>query len=180
MSRVIDPERIASGDLDEDEIMYLLQRGVLDVTQLSLDEQEAVRERLDQSGSHPPHYYANTGNVNTSGETIEELERRLARMKAEQGMSGEDGSSPGTAAETMAREVRRQKRRITADDEEPDEDTDDDDVEDDEPEDYSTERGWDNDRRRAELTRRGLSIDGNRDELIARLVADDEAKAEGE
>jgi len=38
-------------------------------------------------------------------------------------------------------------------------------------EDY--EEGWNNNQRRAELTRRNLSIDGNKDELIARLRRSD-------
>jgi len=42
---------------------------------------------------------------------------------------------------------------------------------DDAEEDY--EEGWNNNQRRAELTRRGLSIDGNKDELIARLRRSD-------
>lgn len=40
-----------------------------------------------------------------------------------------------------------------------------------EPEDY--EEGWNNEERRAELSRRGLSVDGKKDELIARLLASD-------
>lgn len=42
---------------------------------------------------------------------------------------------------------------------------------DDEEEDY--EEGWNNNQRRAELARRKLSIDGNKDELIARLRRSD-------
>lgn len=42
---------------------------------------------------------------------------------------------------------------------------------DDDEEDY--EEGWNNNQRRAELTRRNLSIDGNKDELIARLRRSD-------
>lgn len=38
---------------------------------------------------------------------------------------------------------------------------------DDEEEDY--EEGWNNDQRRAELARRGLSIDGKKEDLVARL-----------
>lgn len=40
-------------------------------------------------------------------------------------------------------------------------------VEEEGEEDY--EEGWNNNQRRAELVRRGLSVDGNKDELIARL-----------
>ena len=45
-------------------------------------------------------------------------------------------------------------------------------------EDY--EGGWNNDTRRAELAKRGLSTDGTKDELIARLVADDAAEDDDE
>lgn len=43
---------------------------------------------------------------------------------------------------------------------------------DDEPETY--EDGWTNDQRRAELSRRGLSIDGKKDDLISRLLRSDQ------
>lgn len=42
---------------------------------------------------------------------------------------------------------------------------------DDEEEDY--EDGWNNDQRRAELSKRGLSVDGKKDDLIARLRRSD-------
>jgi hypothetical protein len=44
-------------------------------------------------------------------------------------------------------------------------------IDDDDEEDY--EVGWSNDQRRAELTRRGLSVTGNKSELIARLRRND-------
>jgi hypothetical protein len=44
-------------------------------------------------------------------------------------------------------------------------------VDDDEEEDY--EDGWNNDQRRAELSTRGLSVDGKKDDLIARLRRSD-------
>lgn len=42
---------------------------------------------------------------------------------------------------------------------------------DEEEEDY--EEGWNNDQRRAELARRGLSIDGKKEDLVARLRRSD-------
>jgi hypothetical protein len=42
-------------------------------------------------------------------------------------------------------------------------------VDDDEEETYTTDAGWNNDKRRAELSRRGLSLEGGRDDFIARL-----------
>lgn len=44
---------------------------------------------------------------------------------------------------------------------------------DDEEDDYSNENGWNNDSRRAELSKRGLSVDGNKEALIARLRRSD-------
>jgi hypothetical protein len=58
------------------------------------------------------------------------------------------------------------------------EDEDGESEEEDGPEDY--DRGWTNNDRRAELSKRGLSIDGTKEELIARLVADDEENSESE
>lgn len=45
------------------------------------------------------------------------------------------------------------------------------DDDDEEEEDY--DEGWNNDKRRAELSSRGLSTEGSKDELIARLLEDD-------
>lgn len=166
MSRVIEPERIAEFDLDEDEMRYLAQRGQLDESRLDSEQREQLREALDGSGQSPPHAFANTGTMNTAGETIEDLERRLERMKEEQASQ--------QAAESMQREVRRQRRPVTSEDPEEGPDEDEDGEEDEsEPEAYATEDGWTNDTRRAELSRRGLSIDGDKQELIDRLVADD-------
>lgn len=165
MSKVIEPQRIATGDLSDEEVLYLAQRGQLDESVLDEEQREALRESLDGSAQSPPHAFANTGTMNTAGESIEDLERRLARMKEEQ--------AAHDAAEAMTREVRRQRRPITADDPEDGPEEDDEDDEDAEPEDYSTERGWTNDSRRGELSRRGLSVDGDKAELIGRLMADD-------
>lgn len=38
---------------------------------------------------------------------------------------------------------------------------------------YSKDEGWNNDKRRAELAKRGLSTDGNMDEMIGRLRRSD-------
>ena len=47
----------------------------------------------------------------------------------------------------------------------------------DEGEETDYDEGWTNDERRAELASRGLDTDGNKQELIDRLKADDEANA---
>lgn len=44
---------------------------------------------------------------------------------------------------------------------------------DDEEDEEDYEEGWNNDARRAELSKRGLSIEGTKDELIARLIRSD-------
>lgn len=137
MSRTIDLSNGVEG-LDEDELLYLAQR----------DNQEALAElqrreiSTDQSGGRPLEEVANTGDANTRGESIEELEARLARMKAEQ----------------------------AADEDESDE-------EDDEEMDYES---MSNDDLRAELARRDLSVSGKKEDLIARLEADDASEEDDE
>lgn len=43
---------------------------------------------------------------------------------------------------------------------------------------YSNEEGWNNDKRRAELSRRGLSVSGSKDDLIGRLKRHDSGQLE--
>lgn len=79
MSKDIDTSNGVEG-LSDDDLLYLAQR----------DNQDAIRElenrnaSLDQSADRPLEQVPNTGDANTRGETIEELEARLARMRAEQ------------------------------------------------------------------------------------------------
>lgn len=85
MSRKIDTSD-GYGDLSDEDLQYLAQR----------DDQEAAAELNDRGGSidvskpRPIEEVANTGDANTSGESIEELEQRLARMKEEQGAGEAD------------------------------------------------------------------------------------------
>ena len=83
MSKTID---LSGGveDLSEDDLLYLAVRD----DQAAMAELEKRGIGINQSEPKPLEEYANTGDANTSGETIEELEARLAQMKAEQ--SGDD------------------------------------------------------------------------------------------
>jgi len=83
MSKTID---LSGGveDLSEDDLLYLAVRD----DQAAMAELEKRGIGINQSEPKSLEEYANTGDANTSGETIEELEARLAQMKAEQ--SGDD------------------------------------------------------------------------------------------
>lgn len=126
------------GSLSDEELQYLAQR----------DNQEAVallEERgasVDLSQPRSLDQIANTGDANTGGETIEQLEARLARMRAEQGVSEDD--------------------------------------EDDEDEEEMDYEFMSNDDLRAELARRDLSVSGKKEDLIARLEADDASEEDDE
>lgn len=85
MSKTIDTSKGYEG-LDEDDLLYLAAR----------DDQEAHAAlaakgiSVDQSGDRPIEEVANTGDANTAGMSIEELEAKLAQMKKEQGVD-DDG-----------------------------------------------------------------------------------------
>lgn len=108
MSRQIDQEKIDSGDLDDDEILYLQDRGLLP------DHIEPLELRYYEGPA-----WARTGYVEPEAESTEE--------------SGDDDE--------------------------------------DEDEDYG--EGWNNERRRSELSSRGLSVDGTKETLIDRLLRSD-------
>lgn len=110
MSRHIDPERIASGELTDDEVLYLQDRGLLP------DDIEPLEIKYYEGGNVAP------------ASTPEEIE--------------------GTPAEGV-------EYTLSDGDEE----------------DY--DEGWTNVQRRAELTNRGLAVDGKKEELIARLLRSD-------
>lgn len=121
MSREIPQERIDSGELDEDEILYLQDRGLLP------DHVEPVNPCYYDGGgySEPSEVPAQPGPVDEESNTTEVPQNVEYRL-------GE---------------------------------------EDDEYEDY--DEGWTNTTRRAELTTRGLSVDGKKEDLIARLLRSD-------
>lgn len=127
MSREIPQERIESGELDEDEILYLQDRGMLP---------EYV-EPLD------PQYYAGGGYPSP-----DEVPPDLGPLDADE--------DPQGASPTETDQPDGVEYRLTSDEE---------------YEDY--DEGWTNATRRAELTSRGLSVEGKKEDLIARLLRSD-------
>lgn len=184
MSRVIDQERIDSGDLTKDEVLYLAQRDQLPE---EFKKNAEVQLRLQNAlGGKPPRLadVANTGTVNTLVVTKAELEAMGIEVQ-------DDGLNPPEQFEDarVGERPPEMKGQVPAggtatraplgedlddDDDEDDDDSDDDDDTEDGDEDY--DGGWNNDQRRAELARRGLSVDGDKAALIARLVEDDNAQ----
>lgn len=114
MSKTIDLSKGVEA-LDDDDLLYLAAR----------DNQEAHTElarreiSTDQSSGRPLAEVAHTGDANTRGESIEELEARLARMKAEQGVEDDAEEDEGleppydqhTNDELRAEIVRRNENR---------------------------------------------------------------------
>lgn len=135
LTRKIDPEKIASGDLTEDERLYLQDRGLLPEGVEKVDNDYSKPASLD---SRP-----NTGTANTAGVTTEEFEEQLEKSKKAQ----------------TVQPVIQDKGGIEV-------------IEDDE----TIELDYDemnNNERRAELSRRGLAVTGNKEELISRLRRSD-------
>lgn len=134
MSRTIDPDKIASGDLDEDERRYLQDRGLLPAGV------DGVSDKLNEA--MPLEARANTGDANTEGLSIEQLEAQLAAAKKAQ------KKLPKIEDEGGIEELEDEDMDLDYDD-------------------------MNNDERRAELSRRGLIVSGNKEELIARLRRSD-------
>lgn len=146
MSKTIDTSA-GYGGLSEDDLKYLAQRDDLDAAAELISRGGDV----DQSAEVPIDQVANTGNANTAGETIADLEARLERMRAEQAVEededDEDRLGPddyASASNDMLRTeiVKRNEERENDEDFEP------------------------------------LSIDGKKADLIATLEADDAENAE--
>lgn len=162
MSRVIEQERLESGDLTEEEQAYLVQRDVMpksvrDELRMNPDAEEEVRALLGvPPDAVPVHQVANTGDVNTPGYTVEELERMLEIAKA-----GSETEEADAARQQMLEELAEADYSTGAN---WDQDVDGGGEYDD---------GWNNDRRRGELSKRGLVIDGSKQEMIERLVRSD-------
>src|SRR5690606_23976758 len=129
---------IDSGDLTEQEILYLQDRGKLPPHIRPL-------QRDPSSGQVKQMNYASL----LDQMTIEELEDVLEQKKAQR------------IANTPT--IKDKGGIIEEDD-------------DDSPETY--DEGWTNDARRIELAKRGLSVDGNKTELIARLLRSDNDELE--
>lgn len=186
MSKQIEAERIAAGDLTEDEILYLAQRDQLpDHVRNSYENQQELLRRLSASAPSLDDV-AHTGDVNARSVTltVADLERmgvRIARddLNPPEQFEGarlgqrSDGVEPQPQNATNAREEEIQ-RRVRANAESS---SDEEEEEEGEEVPYSE---WRNQDLRSELARRGLSVDGKKDELIARLEEDDSSSEEEE
>lgn len=141
--------------LEDDEIRWLIERSKIPAHLVDAIEIEGLHEVLYDTGFEP----ANTGTVrNISTDELEaELERR--RSEQEDNPNKPDNSHPHFADEDDSDD--------DEDDDEDGEDGDDDEGE----EDYL--EGWTNETRRVELSKRGLSVSGKQDDMVARLIRSD-------
>lgn len=123
MSRQIDPERIASGNLTEDERRYLEDRAI-----------------IPREGAITPNPEENVNTDDPTGQLSEWPSDSESTLTPPSFGTPDEGDDEGSEDE-------------------------------DEYEDY--EEGWTNTSRRAALTERGLSVEGKKEELIARLIRSD-------
>jgi hypothetical protein len=162
-------QKLDDGDtLSKEEQRFAQDRGILPD---SYDTQPVTFQSLEQTVSNDPiavlqnvqEQRVNDLEAEVERRVAEELARRVApELQHEQIVA----ATPHTGdAGTAVHRTPIDKSLFDSSDE--DEDDDDEDGE----EDY--DEGWNNDSRRAELTKRGLPTDGNKDELIARLVESD-------
>lgn len=162
MSRQVDPN---AKNLSAEDKAYLVQRGSLSPSTMSIEEQRKLVDPEQNTLSLDER--ANTGDVNTANLSIDELEALLAEKRAEAEavdpkklMSNESG----TAA-----------------------DGDDEDDEDDEPLEAPYDQ-YTNAQLRAEIDRRNetrededkLSLSGTKPELVERLTEDDDEDEDNE
>lgn len=163
-------EKLDKGhDLNEDEVRYLQDRDQLP------DEYERVPVTFNGLGGHviSNDPVAVLQNIDESRHAAieSEVERRVQEELAKR--VGQELQHEEIVARTPhTGDANTAHRSLAPPAEVDDEDEDDEEGE----EDYGD--GWNNDSRRAELAKRGLSVDGNKDELIARLIEDDESKEE--
>lgn len=148
MSKTIDPERIENGDLSEEEVRYLQDRGQLPSHVDAVEVTDLGGPALDE--------VLNTGTANTAGLTIEELESLLSQKRASERAEVKDNLRQDKKSMI---DLQTESSGEEAEDEE-------------EVEDYRD--GWNNANRQAELARRGLSTEGDKETLIQRLVESDE------
>lgn len=133
MSKKIDRDRIASGDLDREEALYLQARGKLpkgyEIPPGDGDDGEPVAPKTTEGRdllSYP---------IQTRKTPLEE--QTVPTIGDAGGIVDDDDDSPGL------------------------------------PLTYETEDGWNNDLRRAELSRRGLTVSGTKEDMISRLRRSD-------
>lgn len=148
MSRDL-PEYDDPAELSDEDLRYAIERGMLSEVQLlelGLDTPDKVRSVLngDEVPVDPADRPYSGNHMVLTDDEIALIERRRAKAEAD-AKAGKVPTIKVASAE--------------ADEEE-------------EPESY--DEGWTNDSRREELARRGLSVDGNKDELISRLLESDE------
>lgn len=152
MSRTIDPATPVE-DLTDDEVGYLYDR---DDPRVSTAEMQ--RRGMDPYGPENPARYLvdqpNFGDANTKGVSAADLDP---------GEDYEEGLKP--------KQENLTKPQLRGEDEEDEEE-----IEVPDNTDYASDE-WNNDKRRAELADRGLSVEGNKADLIARLEEDDRRKA---
>lgn len=152
MSKTLDLSDLSA--LDDDDLQYAHQRGLITDAQLAehlgTDEFTLVDQIAKNGISQgvPLSEIANTGDANTRGLTNEDLLKEVERRGLLERLDNEKrGAGPAAS------------------------DDEDDEALVEEP--YEDAR---NDDLRAELSRRGLSVDGNKTELVQRLREDDEAE----
>lgn len=160
MSRTIDPTTPVE-DLTDDELLYLFAR---DKVEASVLEDRGLNPYGSQDQDHARvmalQDVAHTGDANTKGVLPDDL----------------------VPAEDYEKALKPSKENLTRpqlvgqDDDEDDEDDEEEDEDDDGLVDVPDNRdydNWNNDQRRAELADRGLSVEGRKEQLIARLRESD-------
>jgi hypothetical protein len=163
MSRTIDPEAIASGELSDDEMLYLAQRDQLPAeVKADFEQQEEIRRRLANISPMLADV-PNTGTVNTLGVTIEQLEAMGLEVL-------EDGANPPKNFQSARLGQRPGDLRGAQRKADLDEAGEDDDDGEEAEADYGS---LTNEQLRVELAARDLSTDGNKAEMVARLEEDD-------
>lgn len=161
MSREIDLSK-GVGGLSPAEIGYAYQRGMITDEQL----REAGYEPMDVvHGDLPVHEQPETGDANTRAKTQEDLDNEQVP---------EEDFEPREKNLTEP-QTKGFRRPVTLEDEGSDDEDDEDDGTVEIPDDRNYDE-WTNDQRRAELADRGLSVNGKKDVLIARLRESDEAR----
>lgn len=177
MSRTIEQDRIESGDLSEEEFIYLAQRDQLPEG-VRAKAEAVLRARKLLANSPPPvNEVANTGTVNTVGITRQQLEDMGLEL-LEDGLNPPeqfDSARMGDRAPGAPEPTEGTAQPLPDDGEEVDE-------EDDEDRPYSA---WTKRELTAELYRRNedrdeesqLAITGTKDELVAELERDDQDEA---
>lgn len=149
MSKTIDLSDLSA--LSEDDLIYAHQRNLINDEQLAEatgNDEFELAEQIHQSGGKPTplEEVANTGDANTGGLTIEQLERELERRRAQEARNQPDAEEDDEDAITAPYEA------------------------------YSNNelRGEISRRNQGRAEEDQLSLDGKKVDLVATLEADDE------